>query len=93
MLQYIWSCSDKSFSSLDERTEEFTYYEIYNEKTNQIEKRKKLIDKKTKCTMTVASYFFLFIVLASMIIYQVLMKDLKGTYSEDGYTLLVPPTM
>ena len=29
-IQYLWNCSDNSFSKYDERDEEFTYFELYN---------------------------------------------------------------
>ena len=90
-MQYIWSCSENSFANLDER-EDCEYYEIYNDKTDRIEKKRKMIDKKLKTTMTVASYTFLFIVLVAMVLYQYLMKDLKGLYDEEGRQIN-PPTM
>ena len=29
-IQYIWSCEDSSFKKVDERTEQFKFYNIYN---------------------------------------------------------------
>lgn len=34
MIQFLWSCSDNSFSSVDERTEQFKFYNVYNPYTN-----------------------------------------------------------
>ena len=38
-IQYIWHCSDSSFSHQDERAEDFKYYSAYNHVTNKIDKR------------------------------------------------------
>ena len=37
-IQYLWACSDKSFSPIDERTDKFKYLTVYNENTDQLEK-------------------------------------------------------
>ena len=39
-IQYYWNCSSNSFSKQDERTDDFLFYDNYNENTDKIEKEK-----------------------------------------------------
>ena len=38
IIQYMWNCSDNSFSKQDERKDDFKFYYIFNEKTDSLEK-------------------------------------------------------
>jgi hypothetical protein len=37
-IQYIWGCSDGSFSPQDEREDDFRFYEVFNPSTVKKEK-------------------------------------------------------
>lgn len=69
-IQYLWGCSDGSFSEQDEREDDFKYFEVFNPSTVKREKQKLEITKKRKLMLTTASYTFLLVVLVAMAIYQ-----------------------
>lgn len=89
-IQYLWGCSDGSFSAQDEREDDFKFYEIFNPSTVKKEKQKLEMTKKRKCMLTTASYTFLFIVLAAMAIYQQMILTTKGERDEDGNIIAEP---
>ena len=68
-IQFLWACSDNSFSKQDERTDDFKYYEIFNDQTYQIEKRKREPNAGKARIYRILSYLFLLIVFAAMIIF------------------------
>lgn len=82
-IQYLWNCSESAFSRADERTEEFSYYTIYNEITDQLEKRKKLTGALNKTLRDVTSWIFIIVVLVAMGVYQVMIDKTKGKW-ENG---------
>lgn len=43
-IQFLWNCSDNSYSRQGERTEEFLSYDVFNHYTNHIETIKKKPD-------------------------------------------------
>jgi hypothetical protein len=88
-IQYLWNCSDISYSKADER-DEFKYYEIYNEVTDKVEKFRKRPNKFGAALRDVVSYFFCFLVIVAMVIYQLMIDKTKGVW-ENG-ELVTPQT-
>lgn len=68
-IQFLWGCSDNSFSKQDERTDDFKFYEIFNDQTKQVEKRKREPNAAKSRIYRILSYLFLMIVFAAMIIF------------------------
>lgn len=68
-IQFLWGCSDNSFSKQDERTDDFKFYDIFNDQTYQIEKRKREPNAGKARFYRILSYLFLLIVFAAMIIF------------------------
>lgn len=91
-IQFLWGCSDSSFSSVDERFE-FRYYNVYNKRTDAIEKTKQTMKKKKECTYTFLSYLFLIIVFSSMAIYQTLIFTTKPKIDAEGKPIPGTQTM
>jgi len=85
----VWNCQDISYSKADER-ENFKFFDVYHEVTDMIEKRRKLPNYWGRISREWLSYFFCFLVVLAMIIYQVMIDSTKGTW-ENG-ELIVPPT-
>lgn len=84
MIQFYWGCSDSSFSKVDERTEQFRYYKVYNKKTDRVEKIKQTMKQRKQWTYRILSYFFLGIVLGSMVVYLTLNFATKPQYDANG---------
>lgn len=49
-IQYIWGCSDKANTTLDERDDEFKFFNQFNGKTMKKEKIKEEMDPFLKYT-------------------------------------------
>jgi hypothetical protein len=52
-----------------------------------MEKKGKEISKKKKKVQCIGSYFFLLVILATMLIYQTIILGTKGKKDEDGNTI------
>jgi hypothetical protein len=90
-IQYIWGCSDSSYSPLDERDNKFKYFYQFNDKTLKKEKMKEEMLTSLKFTYKALCYLFLGIVVCAMVFYQNIILSTKGTRDEDG-NIIVPPT-
>jgi hypothetical protein len=42
-IQYLWNCKDISFSKQDERDETFKFYEVFNHRTGNVEKHRRVL--------------------------------------------------
>ena len=69
-LQYLWDCSDSSYSKYDERTEHFRYYNIFNPLSCKIENRKMIMQSNLNLKYQACSYTLIGLVIISMIIYR-----------------------
>ena len=89
-IQHIWNCSDKSFSKVDEREDEFKYYSRYNEITNRIEN----LGEQASATKTLckrfASFLILSLVIVAIIVYRTMILQTKGTLDEEGNVVTAP---
>lgn len=97
-IQYIWNCKDISFSRQDERAETFQYYEVYNHRTGNVEKHRRLIAFCKDTIYRIFSFLCLLIVIAVMIAYQGVIRESKkegqkyygwGLYITAAYSCLV----
>lgn len=90
-IQYIWGCSDKSFSPIDERTQEFKYLSVYNEITDRIVKMEISINKWENYGISLGKFTFLMTVIFSMAFYQNIILTTKGEMDDQG-NIITPPT-
>ena len=97
-IQYIWNCKDISFSRQDEREETFQYYDVYNHRTGNVEKHRKLISTFMNITYRVFSFLCLLIVIVVMVAYRGVIAQTKkegqkyygmGLYITAAYSCLV----
>ena len=97
-IQYIWNCKDISFSRQDEREETFQYYDVYNHRTGNIEKHRKMISACKNIIYRVFSLFTLVLVILIMIEYRLIIVQSKkedskwngwGLYITAAYSCLV----
>jgi hypothetical protein len=91
MIQHIWSCQNNAFSKIDERKDEFKFFNVYNDRTKQTEITKIEKSPFRKMMLRIGSYIALLLVLAAMIIYQYIIFDTKGKRDEEG-NIIEPPT-
>ena len=83
-ISFLWGCSDNSFSKQDERTDEFKSYEIFNDQTYRIEKRKREPNAQKARIYRILSYLFLLIVFVAMIIFQTVSLGAKYEFDDKG---------
>jgi len=97
-IQYIWNCKDISFSRQDEREETFQYYDVYNHRTGNVEKHRKLISTCKNILYRVFSFLCLLIIIAVMVAYRGVNDQSKrpdgkyygwGLYISIAYSCLV----
>ena len=69
-IQYIWGCSDSSYSPLDERDNQFKFFFQFDDVTIKKTKIKQTMPSKLKYTYKILSYFFLGVVIFAMVLYQ-----------------------
>ena len=84
IIQYLWTCEDSSFKMVDERTEEFKYYNYYNPAINQVEKIAQKMPKKLKRIYQLLTYLLLLIIISAMVIHRKMISDNKYTVDEKG---------
>lgn len=68
-IQHLWNCSDTSFSKIDERTEQFSYYMQFNEKIGYLEKEKRQPAAIYKYGYKLGSYLLIIAVITTMIVF------------------------
>ena len=71
MIQHIWCCQNNAFSKIDERKDEFKYYNTFNDRTGQQEIMKIETTQMRKNMLKFGSFFALATVFASMIFYYI----------------------
>ena len=84
MIQFLWGCEDNSFQSVDERTDQFKFYNVYNPQTDHLIKRATQMPVALKRFYTITVYTTLALVIASMSIYQWLIAQTIIPIDENG---------
>ena len=69
-IQYLWSCEDRAFKKVDERTEQFRFYNYYNPSINQIEKIGQKMPKHLKRAYNYLTGLLLVIIIAAMAVHR-----------------------
>jgi len=97
-IQYLWNCKDISFSRQDERDETFKFYEVYNHRTGNIEKHRKVITTCRDLLYRAVSAACLIVIVYLMIAYRGFLLESKkpgqryygwASYITAGYSCLV----
>ena len=91
MIQHIWCCQNNAFSKIDERKDEFKYYNTFNDRTGQQEIMKIETTQMRKNMLKFGSFFALATVFAAMIFYQTIIFNTKGKRDAEG-NIIEPPT-
>ena len=91
MIQHIWCCQNNAFSKIDERKDEFKYYNTFNDKIGQQEIKKIETTPMRKRLLKIGSYFALAVVFAAMMWYQTIIYHTKGKRDADN-NIIEPPT-
>lgn len=69
LIQHQWDCSDSSFKRIDERTEQYKYFKIYNEFTGRTEKESARVRKRETFMYNSSNYILIIAVVVAMIGY------------------------
>ena len=84
-IQFMWNTSDKSYSKVDEREDDFKYYNKFNPVTKKIEKEgSKLITAAQARLQRFSLYFIILLVIMAIMVYRTLILTTKGEYDNDG---------
>jgi len=73
----MWGSSDSTYSKADERVN-YKYIQVFNETTNEITKKKLGMNKYLDRFFSFLELFYLLIVLAAMVSYNIYSPTFKG---------------
>ena len=84
VIQYLWSCEENTNNKVDERVEQFKYFNFYNPEVNRVQKVRRTMPTKLERFYNIAGFFILVAIVTMMSFHQYLLGLYKVKIDENG---------